>query len=113
MAEILEFKSKKDLMDEAVRRRRNDLEAVAADTATQLVKEVMPHLIETYGSYGIRFNDHPRYYKHFTAIQLLLYIHTCEQVGFEHPMIDYLDEIAEEMDGMIKTARALAPDPDK
>lgn len=113
MADILEFKPRHQLQEELIRHRREELSLIAADTAQELVKEVMPYLIKVYGSYGIRFNDNDRWYKHFSAIQLLLYIHTCDQVGFEHPMIDYLDEVAEEIDAMLKTAKSLAPDPDK
>lgn len=110
MADILEFKTRRQLQAQKLREKMAECDEIAAATASDIVKEAMPDLIEVYNSYGLRFDDTERNFRHFSAIQLLLYIHTCSQVGFDHPMIDYLDEVSEEMEEMVEICKDIIKD---
>lgn len=106
MADIIDINAR--LKQKKPLKRRWDDPELAAESASELVRFVMPHLIETYAEYGLRFTEDDRYYKHFTAIHLLLYVHTCEQMGYEHPMIDFLDEVSLEVEALIEAAKGFS-----
>lgn len=70
---------------------------LSIDTAKGIMKDIMPPMLQTLAEYGIYFAQDERYIKHIEAVQILLFVHICLQQGYEHPLLEELDDIGESM----------------
>lgn len=108
MADVFTFETREQIAYRKLAEKVAKNQEVSVGVATELTKMAMEDLLKLYAEYGIKYDQNSHAWRQFSAIQILLYIHTCEQCGYEHPMIDYLNEVAEEVDEMINLARDLS-----